>query len=114
MQPAKASRKHPGNNPGVGPTGRTHSRRGTRVRVPGAVQSSLDRLKKEMVEERTCELEDRSIEINQKSKEEEDRGQRDSLRALWNMKQSNTHVTGIPGEESRRGHEREEKGKGTA
>ena len=64
-----------------------------------------------MVEERTCELEDRSIEINQKSKEEEDRGQRDSLRALWNMKQSNTHVTGIPGEESRRGHEREEKGR---
>lgn len=40
------------------------------------MKSSLDRLKKEMVGERTCELEDRSIEINQKSKDEEDQGQR--------------------------------------
>lgn len=34
---ARSLRGHPGNNPGVGRTGRTHSRRGTRVRVPGAV-----------------------------------------------------------------------------
>ena len=63
------------------------------------MKSSLDRLKNEMVGERTRELEDRSMQINQKSTEEEDRGQRDSLRALWNTKPSNTRVTGIPGEE---------------
>lgn len=63
------------------------------------MKSSLDRLKKEAVGERTCELEERSMQINQKSAEEEDRGQRDSLRALRNTKPSNTRVTGLPGEE---------------
>lgn len=54
-----------------------------------------------MVGERTCELEERSIEINPKSTEGKDRGSRDSRRALWDMKQS--QGTGIPGEESSRG-----------
>ena len=56
-----------------------------------------------MVGERTCELEERSIDINQKSAEGKDRGSRDSRRALWDTKQSNTQGIGIPGEESRRG-----------
>ena len=71
------------------------------------IKNTLDEIKSRITkaEERISDLEERTVEISATEQDKENRMQRieDSIRELWDIKQTNMRIIGVPEEEEKNG-----------